>query len=367
MSILESFQQKVTEGLIEYDPMQEQSVQLLSEIQQFLEEDALDTSNKPRKKSFFSRLFDSSPSTDIPIHKGVYLWGGVGRGKTWLMDKFYKSVNIKNKRRYHFNRFMLDLHTALKQHPEQKNPLEAVAQELAKDMRLLCLDEVHLTEVANAALLYPLLVQLMKLGVIIVSTSNRHPDELYRGSIQAKRFIEPTEFIKSHMHVINLDNGIDYRRLRTERILGESPAIFARKQADLEQCFTKLGQGVVLKEHTLSIHNRDVKVLRSCDNVVWFDFVELCDTTRTTSDYIWLSEQYEVLMISNVPVMDAERDQAARRFFYLVDELYDRKTRFIFSADAALDQLYKGHRLRFGFKRTLSRLLAMHTANRLTC
>lgn len=367
MSIREIYQQKLAEGLIELDPFQAEAVELLFEIQQFLQlTDADFIRPKQDKKGFIAKLFES-PSKGAPLNKGMYLWGGVGRGKTWLMDQFYASVNLEQKRRYHFNRFMLDLHGALKQHPEKENPLEVVAQEMAKKMRLLCLDEVHLTEVANAVLLYPILQYLMRLGVVIVTTSNRHPDELYQGSIQAERFFEPTQFLLSHMHVINLDNGIDYRRWRTERVFGKSPSIYARQEADLEKCFQKMEQGTVRDMHSLTIHDREVKVWKSCDNIIWFDFVELCETTRTTSDYIWLTEHYKVVMISGVPMMDEDRDQAARRFFYLVDELYDRKVRFIFSADAALDQLYQGHRLQFAFKRTLSRLLAMHTANRLSC
>lgn len=368
MSIRESFQEKLSEGLIEPDPIQAQAVELLFDIQQSLEMGEIEpVVVVEEKKGFFAKFFDASSGDMLPFSKSMYLWGGVGRGKTWLMDQFYNSVDIEKKRRYHFNRFMLDLHGALKRHPDQEDPLELVAQELAKKVRLLCIDEVHLTEVANAMLLYPILEHLMRLGVIVVTTSNRHPDELYQGSIQAERFQKPTKFLMSHMHVINLDNGIDYRRWRTERVFGKSPSIFAREEADMEQCFKKLGKGTVVDKDSLNIHDREVQTWKSCDNIVWFDFVELCETTRTTSDYIWLTEHYEVVMISGVPVMDEDRDQAARRFFYLVDELYDRKVRFIFSADAALDQLYQGHRLRFAFKRTLSRLLAMHTANRLTC
>ncbi|CAA6828584.1 MAG: ATPase, AFG1 family [uncultured Thiotrichaceae bacterium] len=372
MSIREIFQQKIVEGLIEPDPIQAQAVELLFEVQQFLEAGEADDETEPvviveNKRGFFERLFGISSGPELVLHKSMYLWGGVGRGKTWLMDQFYNSVNMEKKRRYHFNRFMLDLHCALKQHPEQEDPLEVIAQEWAKKMRLLCVDEVHLTEVANAVLLYPVLEHLMNLGVMIVTTSNRHPAELYQGSIQAERFHKSTKFLMSHMHVINLDNGIDYRRWRTEHVFGNSLSIFARQEADMKQCFEQLGKGTVIDKHCLNIYDREVQAWKTCDNIVWFDFVELCETARTTRDYIWLTEHYQVVMISGVPVMDDDRDQAARRFFYLVDELYDRRVRFIFSADVALDQLYQGHRLQFAFKRTLSRLLAMHTANRLTC
>lgn len=369
MLIKDLFQQKIAENLIEHDPFQAEAVEALNEIQRTLEsaEQSGVSSRKP-KPSFLARWFDKTP-TDVSasVVKGVYLWGGVGRGKTWLMDQFYKSIAITQKRRYHFNRFMLDLHQALKEHPEQEDPLEVIAKELAKDLQLLCLDEVHLTEIANAMLLYPILEHLIQSGVVLVTTSNRHPDELYQGKIQAERFIEPGEFLKAHLHIMHLDNGSDYRVRRTELTFGENPEIFARNAASMQQCFQKLGQGDWHTDYWLPIHGRNVRVRQSNDNVIWFDFVEICETSRTTSDYIWLTEHYDVVMISNVPVMTADRDPAARRFFYLVDELYDSKVRFIFSAESSLDQLYQGHRLQFGFKRTLSRLLAMHTANRLSC
>ncbi|HIO91219.1 MAG TPA: cell division protein ZapE [Leucothrix mucor] len=366
MSLIERYNQKIADKLIEPDSIQADAVQCLQEIQNILQQQYA----KPalaKKAGFFSRLFTPTSNNKVASVKGVYLWGGVGRGKTWLMDQFFKSTNIKEKRRCHFNHFMLIIHQALKDHPDQENPLDTIADEFAKDLRLLCLDELHLTEITNAMLLYPLLERLINDGVIIVTTSNRHPDKLYQGSIQAERFIPHTQFIKDNMQVINLDSGIDYRIRRAETGTTKPSEVYARNKEEMNTCFDKLAQGEVQKKQVLCIYDRDVITRQFSENIVWFDFPEICETTRTTSDYIWLSERYDVVMISNVPTMTADDDPAARRFFYLVDELYDRKVRFIFSAEAPLHKLYQGHRLRFAFKRTLSRLLAMHMANRLTC
>ena len=364
MSLIEYYNQKLADRSIDPDPIQAEAVQHLQEIQELLEKqnNHLDYA---KQSSFFSRfLSTSSTKKNIDI-KGVYLWGGVGRGKTWLMDHFYKTTKIKEKRRCHFNHFMLIIHQALQDHPDQENPLDIIADEFAKDLRLLCLDELHLTEITNAMLLYPLLERLINDGVVIVTTSNREPEKLYQGTIQAERFILHSQFIKDNMQVLKLDSGIDYRIRRIEGKTGEP--VYARNNADMKACFEQLAQGELKRAEVLSIYQHDVITLQSSDNVVWFSFSEICETTRTTSDFIWLSERYEVLMISDVPVMTASDDPAARRFFYLVDELYDRKIRFILSAEAPLHKLYQGHRLQFAFKRTLSRLLAMHMENRLTC
>ena len=362
MSLIECYNQKLADERIDPDPIQAEAVQRLQEIQTLLEQPN-NPINPVKSTHFFSR-FLKTPAPPVMLDiKGVYLWGGVGRGKTWLMDQFYKTTSIKEKRRCHFNHFMLIIHQALQDHPDQENPLDTIADKFAKDLHLLCLDELHLTEITNAMLLYPLLERLIKGGVVLVTTSNREPDTLYQGSIQAERFIPHTQFIKDNMQVINLDSGIDYRTRRTEGATGKLAEVYAHNNLEMKACFEQLAQGSLKRGQVLSIYQRDVTTLRSSDNIVWFDFSEICETTRTTSDYIWLSERYAIFMMSNVPIMTVSDDPAARRFFYLVDELYDRKVRFIFSAEAPLDQLYQGHRLQFAFKRTLSRLLAMHMAN----
>lgn len=370
MSILDHYQQKLAAGAIDPDPVQQQTVHLLHQIEQQLEQSPSNVPSSSSQKGLLSRWFgksESKQSTESDRIRGVYLWGGVGRGKTWLMDQFFKQVDIEDKERIHFNRFMLDLHLGLKKYAHHKDPLREMAQEKASKIRLLCLDELHLTEITNAVLLYPMLEHLIREGVVIISTSNRQPEELYQGSFHADRFVEPTRYLLEQLQIVNLDNGVDYRVRRTENSLGKETKIFGRDEADMISCFDKLAKGSVRKAHTLEIIGREVKVKKSSDNVIWFDFSELCETARTTSDYIWLTERYEVLMITDIPVMKEGSDPAARRFFYLIDEVYDRKVRFIFCAQDSVDQLYQGVRLKFPFKRTLSRLMAMYHGNRLTC
>lgn len=371
MSILDYYNQKLADNAIEPDPIQQQTVQLLHQIGQQLEQQPPARTRSPKSQTgLLSRWFGAGkpePVTNPSAIRGVYLWGGVGRGKTWLMDQFFKHVAIADKERIHFNRFMLDLHQELAKHAHLEDPLRLIAQEKARKIRLLCLDELHLTEITNAMLLYPMLENLIREGVTLVVTSNRHPDELYQGSFHAERFHETTRFLLEQLHVIHLDYGLDYRVRRTERVMGKETRILGRDKTTMLACFEQLARGPVREAHTLKINDREVRVKLSSDNVIWFDFAELCETQRTTSDYIWLTERYEVLMVCDIPVMDEGRDPAARRFFYLIDEVYDRKVRFIFSANDSVDQLYQGVRLKFAFKRTLSRLMAMHHANRLTC
>lgn len=370
MSILDYYEQKLAEKLIEPDPLQRETVLLLQQIERDLEQPKTSQMVASPQTGFFSRLLSrkSNERSDRSGQiRGVYLWGGVGRGKTWLMDQFYKQVAIEEKERLHFNRFMLDLHEELKKYGDQENPLELIAKKKASEVRLLCLDELHLTEITNAVLLYPMLENLIREGVVIIATSNRHPEELYQGSFHADRFIEPTRYLMEQLNVVHLDNGLDYRVRRTEKAMGVGTKVYGRAAECMTDCFDKLAKGNVREAHTVQIGGRDVQVRKSSDNVIWFNFSELCETNRTTSDYIWLTEHYEVLMVTDIPVMNEGKDPAARRFFYLVDELYDRKVRFIFCAQDSVDKLYQGLRLTFPFKRTLSRLMAMHYGNRLTC
>lgn len=370
MSILDYYQQKLADSAIEPDPIQQQTVQLLHQIGQQLEQQPRRTLAPSPRKGLLPRWLGvgkAGRSANPDAIRGVYLWGSVGRGKTWLMDQFFKRVAIEDKERVHFNRFMLDLHRELQKHAHHADPLQLIAQEKARKIRLLCVDELHLTEITNAVLLYPMLENLIRAGVVLIATSNRHPDELYQGSFHADRFLEPTRYLLERLYIVHLDYGLDYRVRRTENALGKETKIYGRDAATMLNCFDRLAQGEVREAHTLEISGRAVKVKKSSDNVIWFDFAELCETQRTTSDYIWLTERYEVLMVTDIPVMNEGRDPAARRFFYLIDEVYDRRVRFIFAAQDSVDQLYQGVRLRFAFKRTLSRLMAMHYGNRLAC
>lgn len=368
MNLLEEYQQKLSSGEITADPMQLKAAVQLDQLAVTLESLPAPSETAPvAKKSggflgFFKR--DETVATPPPL-KGIYLWGGVGRGKTWLMDLFFASVDTPHKKRYHFHHFMEMLHKAIKQHPDQEAPLQAIAEEFARDTHLLCLDELHLTEVANARLLLPVLDHLMRNNVVLVSTSNRHPDELYQGNLKRELFKPYTDYMQQRMQVIHLNTDLDYRTVQAERDYGDNPQLDTLDEAQLAARFGALKQGEVMEDVVFTINHRQVPVRRACDNIIWLDFAVACEGTRTTSDYIWMTDRYEVVMLSDVHVLTEDDEEAARRFFNMVDELYDRKVRLFFSAKTTLDQLYQGKRLTFAFKRTLSRLIAMHTANRL--
>ncbi len=312
---------------------------------------------------FLSAFSSTPPSAAAEIVRGVYLWGGVGRGKTWLMDQFFAAVPIEKKRRYHFHHIMEALHQALQQHPEQEDPLAVIAQEWATDMHLLCLDELHLTEIANASLLLPLLEHLMRNGVLIVTTSNRSPAELYQGGLKGELFVPYTDFLAVHMAVLHLDSPRDYRTLGLDA-LEAGHALATLDEDALAEHFNALAHGEVRHNVVFTINHRPVPIQCVADNVIWLDFAVACEGTRTTSDYIWLADRYPIILLSHVTVMTTEHESAARRFFNLIDEVYDRDVRLLFSSKVPIEQLYQGYRLKFAFRRTLSRLTAMYLANR---
>lgn len=366
MNLLEKYQQKLNSGEITADPVQLKAVIQLNQLSVALENLPAPSAPATKKSGgFFSFFKNDEVAVFPPSLKGLYLWGGVGRGKTWLMDLFFESVETPYKKRFHFHHFMEMLHKAIKQHPDQEAPLQAIAETFAQDTHLLCLDELHLTEVANARLLLPVLDHLMRNNVVLVSTSNRHPDELYQGSLKRDMFVPYTDYMQQQMQVMHLDTELDYRTIQAERDYGENPQLDTLDEIQLAACFDELQQGDVAQDVVFTINHRQVPVRRACDNIIWLEFSVACEGTRTTSDYIWMTDRYEVVMLSNVHVLTEEDEPAARRFFNMVDELYDRKVRLYFSAETTLDQLYQGKRLTFAFKRTLSRLIAMHTANRL--
>lgn len=361
MSLKQQYYDKINRGVINPDPFQEKAVQLLDDAAQRLQDMPESKPGRTASGGLFS-FFSRAKPEPAEIPQGVYLWGGVGRGKTWLMDQFFELVPIKDKKRYHFHHIMEQLHRAIKQHPDREDPLEVIAQEWAGEMRLLCLDELHLTEIANASLLLPLLEYLMRNGVLIVTTSNRSPQELYQGNLKKELFIPYTHFLAAHMNVLHLDSPRDYRTLGLDE-LEAGHALETLDEVALEARFAKLSQGKVRRDQVFTINHRKVPIQRVSDNIIWLDFAVACEGTRTTSDYIWMADRYKIIMLSNVYVMTTEHESAARRFFNLVDEVYDRDVQLLFSSEVPIEELYQGYRLKFAFRRTLSRLTAMYLTN----
>lgn len=308
----------------------------------------------PRKRFGSSRL-------RWPPVKGLYLWGGVGRGKTYLMDAFFDALPFSRKRRTHFHRFMLDVHERRKHYPHEADPLLKVADEIAAETRVLCFDEFFVSDIADAMILGRLFEALFSHGITLVATSNVEPDRLYKDGLQRDRFLPAIAELKKNVTVLNVDGGVDYR-LRTlhEIELYLTPAD-ASAETRLCDNFKRLASHDLRSNVALSINDRTIHALRQADGVAWFDFRELCEGPRSAADYIELARLFHTLLISNVPQFTADSEDSARRFITLIDELYDRAVNLLISAAVPLSALYAGKRLVFEFERTRSRLIEMQS------
>ena len=295
------------------------------------------------------------------LAKGCYIWGGVGLGKTWLMDLFFDAITLECKARFHFHEFMQLIHGELASLKNRRDPLKAVARSLVSEAQLICLDEFHVQDITDAMLLYGLLDAMYHQGVVFVMTSNVMPEELYLNGLQRSQFLPAIELIKNRNHVCRLEGMRDYRlQNRLDNVNYYCPL---RPGTDslLEQRFNILASGAITKHSNLVINNRQVYSLAHADNIVWFDFEELCGGPRATTDYIHLARNYEFVMISNVYKMNEAYSDMTRRFINLVDELYDRHIGLIVSATGWPNDLYCGQRFAHEFERTISRLQEMRT------
>lgn len=357
LSPLARYQSDIDDRGFSSDSAQHQAVAHL----QALYEELIVAENTPAS-GFWSRFRVGKSKEDkkTPI-QGLYFWGGVGRGKTYLVDLFYESLPFPRKMRVHFHRFMQQVHLDLKNFAGEKNPLELVADRLATKARVICFDEFFVSDISDAMILAGLFEHLFARGVTLVATSNIVPDSLYKDGLQRRRFLPAIAMIKQHTEVINVDGGLDYRLRTLEQAeLFHSPL---DREADisLNWSFQQLApeQGVV--NQLLEINGRGLQSRYCADGVVWFDFEVLCAGPRSQNDYIELARIYHAVLISNVPQMGSEREDHVRRFVNLVDEFYDRNVKLVLSAEVELLSLYKGGKLEFEFQRTVSRLQEMQS------
>ncbi len=311
------------------------------------------------RNSVLGRGLSLLPRARAPL-RGLYLWGGVGRGKTFLVDEFFAELPVREKRREHFHRFMQDVHARLRRHRDFQNPLAQVAADIAAKARILCIDEFVVGDVADAMILGTLLAEVFRRGVTLVATSNLPPSELYRGGLQRARFLPAIALIEKHCRTMELDAGVDYRLRQLERArLYLGPA---DPDAEILMAteFERLADGRGDKDVRVQVEGRAVRARREAEDVVWFDFRELCEGPRSAADYIEIARCYQTVFLSGVPLMDGAADDAARRFVTLVDEFYDRGVKLVLSAAAdAPETLYGGERLAFEYRRTASRLHEM--------
>lgn len=312
-------------------------------------------------ESLGNKLRRFLPGTPPDQPRGIYLWGGVGRGKTYLMDLFFGSLRIEKKKRIHFHRMMRDIHARLKTLDDVEDPLDRVAEDIADETRVLCFDEFFVSDIGDAMILGRLLEGLFERGVVLVTTSNAQPADLYKDGLQRERFLPAIALLEKYTNVIELDGGTDYRL----KLLQEAGTFLSPSgdEADVKlmHYFEEIASGEIVEQHVLDVLGRDVQSRRCAKGVVWFDFMDICDGPRSQEDYIEIARWYPTVIVSDMPVLNRDLENAARRFIAMVDEFYDRKVKLIISAAANVDALYQGNRLRFEFERTASRLTEMQS------
>jgi len=292
---------------------------------------------------------------------GLYLWGGVGRGKTYLMDAFYDTLPFPDRQRTHFHRFMRSIHERLRALGERRDPLPLVADDIAARRRVLCLDEFHVGDITDAMLLGGLLDALFSRGVTLVATSNEAPQHLYRGGLQRERFLPAIDLLERHTLVLNVDGGVDYRLRALEQAEIFHSPLDEQAGAALAGTFEALAPEPGSTDTALRIEGREIRARRLAEGIVWFGFEEICGGPRSVDDYIEIARCFHTVLVSDVPVLGALEDDRARRFIHLVDEFYDRQVKLVVSAAAPPDALYEGRRLAAAFQRTASRLREMQS------
>lgn len=352
MTPREQFQHDIEQRQFQPDSAQDAALERLDNLHQRL------VTTPPFKPGLFDKLLKRKPE---PV-RGLYLWGGVGRGKTYLMDLFFNALPIKEKQRLHFHRFMQQIHHNLQTLPKSPDPLLIVAKSLAKEMRVLCLDELHVHDIGDAMLLGRLLEALFSNGVTLVTTSNIPADQLYKNGLQRERFLPAIEQLKHHTEAFHLDNGTDYRTQLLEKTGVYHLSDGDGSDAAFKEYFLALTPESNLKSAGLTINNRLIATRAEAEDVVWFSFKELCETTRSAPDYLEISRLYHTVLISDIPAMSEAVDDAAQRFIHLIDALYDHNVNIIISAAVPLGQLYHGRRHQFAFQRTISRLQEMSSS-----
>lgn len=360
LSPLARYQQDLARPDFRHDAAQEQAVQHLQHLYEALVAAWQEEQRQSGLRGLLKRL---SGTQSRKLVRGLYFWGGVGRGKTYLMDNFFESLPFEQKLRAHFHRFMRRVHTELKMLDGQKNPLKKVADIIAAEARVICFDEFFVSDITDAMILGTLMEELFARGVTLVATSNIVPDGLYKDGLQRARFLPAIALLKEHTLVVNVDGGVDYRLRALEQAELYHFPLDATADESLMRSFTSLlpaGAGHQANVD-LDVEGRSIHARYLGEGVVWFDFVALCDGPRSQNDYIELAREYHSVVLSNVPALGRAQDDQARRFVNLVDEFYDRQVKLVISAAMPLAQLYSSGKLDFEFQRTVSRLLEMQS------
>ncbi|MCP3867393.1 MAG: cell division protein ZapE [Gammaproteobacteria bacterium] len=356
MTLQQLYNQQIQARGMEYDQAQFGVVEQLQVLSEQLLEPRAGSGN-----SFLDGLLRRRQPAPPPI-EGIYAWGGVGRGKTWLLDLFYNHLPFEDKLRVHFHRFMRNVHEELAELKGCADPLAQVATRLAAKTRILCLDEFFVSDIGDAMILAQLLHALFEQKVPLVTTSNTEPDNLYRNGLQRARFLPAIALLNQHTRVMELNGPTDYRLRFLEHARIYHTPLGDQVYEALDQEFESLAPEKGRTGGSITVYNRPIPVQRVADDVVWFDFMDICGPPRSQADYLDLARGFHTVLISDIPALTSELDDATRRFLYLLDEFYDRKVKLIISAAHPPESLYQGQRLAFEFQRAESRLLEMQSA-----
>ncbi len=372
MALIQAYQKLVADNRLSHDPAQEKAIQALHTL-------VLDL-QRPNKKSWNIR---SKPEEQL---KGIYFHGRVGRGKTMLMDLFYQHVKIKDKKRIHFHRFMETVHQQLDEVSGQSEPLKIIAKRWSSEIKLLCFDEFFVTDIGDAMLMSGLLNAFFQYGIVLVITSNCHPDILYKNGLQRQRFTPTIALLKSNCQIISIDGDMDHRLNNHNHNIAYRDYSYPHdnEHALIKKRYFQLSSNKCIEPGVLQVLGRDIPYLAKSNELIWFDFFALCSGPRSQRDYINIADNFSTVFISNIPAFSGKHipavfsgvedsyqrsgvllgdlrllDDEARRFIALVDEFYDRKVRLVVNAEVDIIELYQGQQLSFEFARCQSRLIEM--------
>ncbi|NKI69691.1 cell division protein ZapE [Collimonas pratensis] len=349
MNVLEFYEQALTQRGFQADDAQRRAV---DRLQQAYDEWV---AYKAQRSSSFKRLIHRP---DVP--RGVYMWGGVGRGKSFLMDSFYSVVPVVRKTRLHFHEFMRAVHRQLDELKGVADPLDEVAKRVAKKYRLICFDEFHVSDIADAMILYNLLKALFDNGVSFVMTSNYEPSTLYPDGLHRDRMLPTIKLLQDNLDVMNIDAGIDYRKRALEQVETYHSPLNADTDRALRHAFAGVAE-TADEDPLVDIEARKIKALRKAGGVIWFDFNTLCGGPRSQNDYLEIASRFHTVILSGIPQMSAAMSSEARRFTWLIDVFYDHKIKLIMSAAVPPEELYTQGMLANEFHRTVSRIMEMQS------
>ncbi len=358
LSPLDKYNQDLTRDDFLYDEAQKNAVLNLQRLYEDFQNKPLPTKGFKKVLNRWKRIIAKS---EVKTIQGIYFWGGVGRGKTYLVDTFYDCLPFENKMRVHFHRFMHRVHQELKTLTGQENPLKIIAKRFADEACIICFDEFFVSDITDAMILGSLFEELFALNVTLVATSNIIPAELYRNGLQRERFLPAIKLINQHCDVVNVDSGVDYRLRTLEQAEIYHSPLDAKASENLTKYFNQLSVEPGKKAVDIEVNNRSLHAIEESDGIVHFEFSVLCESARSQTDYMEISRLYHTVLLANVKQMSVDREDAARRFIALVDEFYERNVKLIISAEVDMDNLYSHGGLVFEFKRCLSRLQEMQS------